>query len=95
MTLTSKNKAESDHSNKKLMKASLRQKSFLGVIQSDTNSEILTLDTNTWEIDYLWMIISNLTSTQYTNLPLIMLVDKHYWSSQGYYFQFMPHMDEE
>ena len=41
-----KNKTKSDHSNKKLMKAVLRQKSFLEVIQSDTNTDILTLDMN-------------------------------------------------
>ena len=42
-----KDKKKSDHSNKKLMKSVLRQKSFLEVIQSDTNTDILTLDMNT------------------------------------------------
>ena len=23
------------------------------------------------------------------------MADKHFWSSQGYHFQFMPHMEEE
>ena len=41
------------------------------------------------------MIISKLTSTKYPNLHLFLLVDKHYWSSQVYHFQFMPHMEEE
>ena len=42
-----KNKTKSDHSNKKSMKAVLRQKLFLEVIQSDTNADILTLYTKT------------------------------------------------
>ena len=42
-----KYKTKSDHSNKKLMKYVLRQKSFLEVIQSDTNAHILTLYKNT------------------------------------------------
>ena len=42
-----KNKTKSYHSNKKLMKSILRQKSFLNLMQSDTNADILTLDTKT------------------------------------------------
>ena len=46
------------------MKAVLRQKSFLEVIQSENNLDILTLDMKTVELDSLCMMISNLTSTQ-------------------------------
>ena len=77
------------------MKAVLRKKSSLEVIQSGTNTDILTLHTNTGELDSNWLVISNFTSTQYPNLPLFMLVDKHFCSSQGYHFQFMPHMEVE
>ena len=28
-------------------------------------------------------------------MPPFLSVDKHLWSSQGYHFQFMPHMEEE
>ena len=74
-----KNKTKSDHSNKKLMKAVLRQKSFLEVIQSDTNAHILTLYKNTGGIESLWMMISNLTSTQYPTIPLFLSVYKQLW----------------
>ena len=40
-----KNKTKIDHSNKESMKAVLRQKLFLEVIQSYTNADILTLYT--------------------------------------------------
>ena len=33
--------------------------------------------------------------TKYPNLPLFLLVYKHFWSSQGYHFQFMPHMEDK
>ena len=90
-----KNKTKSDHSNKKLMKSVLHQKSFLGVIQSDTNTYILTLDTKIGEIDSLHMIISKLMPDKYTdtNLLLFLLVDKHFWYSQDYHFQLIPHME--
>ena len=87
-----KNKTKIDHGNKKLMKSILRQKSFLEVIHSDTNPDTLTLDKKTGEIDSIRMIISKLTSTKYPNLPLFLYVEKHFWSSQGYHFQFIPHM---
>ena len=45
------------------MTAILRQNSFLEVIQSDTNTDILNLDTKTRELESLQMIISNLKST--------------------------------
>ena len=67
-----KNKTKSDHSNKKLMKSDLCQKSFLELIQSDTSVDILALDTNTGERDYLRMMISNFTSNQHPNLPLFL-----------------------
>ena len=41
------------------------------------------------------MIISKLESTKYPILPLFLSVDKHFCYSQGYQFQFMPHMEEE
>ena len=90
-----RNKTKIGHSNKKLMKSVLRQKSLLEVIQSDPNANILALDINTVELDSLWMIIIRLTSTQYPNLTLFLPVYKHFWSSQGYHFQSMPHMNEE
>ena len=74
--LLRKSKRKSDHSNKKLMKSVLRQKSFLEVIQSDTNVDILTLDMNTVELDSLQMMIKKLTLTQYPNIPLFLSVDK-------------------
>ena len=75
-----KNKTKSDHSNKKLMKDVLCQKSFLEVIKSNTNADILTLDKNTWLLDYLRMIISKLTPNKYPNLPIFLSVDKLFWS---------------
>ena len=41
------------------------------------------------------MIIIKLTSTQYPNLPLFLLLAKHLWYSQGYHFQVMPQMEGE
>ena len=41
------------------------------------------------------MMISKFTSNKYTNLIIFLSVDKHFWSSQGYHFQFMTHMEEE
>ena len=90
-----KNKTKSDHSHKKLMKAILRQQSFLALVQSDTNSDILTLDTKEGDLDTLRVLICQLLSTKYPSLPLFLSVDKHFWSSAGYHFQFMPHMEEE
>ena len=77
------------------MKAIHRQKSFLTLVQSDTNSDILTLDTQEGDLDTLRVLLSQLFSTKYPNLPLFLSVDKHFWSSSGYHFQFMPHMAEE
>ena len=77
------------------MKAVFRQKSSLEVIQSDTYANILKLNKNTRELDSLWMMISNLTSAQYPNLPLLQLIEKHFWDSQVYHFRFMSHMEEE
>ena len=54
-----KNKTEINHSNEKLMKAVLSQKSFLEVIHSYINTYILTLDTKTGNIDSLRMMIKN------------------------------------
>ena len=90
-----KKKTKINHSNKILIRAVLRQKSFPEVIPSDNNTYIFTLYTNTGEIDPLWMIISNLTSTKYTNLPLFLLVEQKFYSSQDYHFQFKPHIEEE
>ena len=45
------------------MKAVLRQKYLLEVIQSDTNADILTIDTKTDEIDYFRMMTIKLTPT--------------------------------
>ena len=55
------NKKKSDHINKKLMKVVLRQKPFLGLIQSETNAEILTLHTMAGELDSCWMMIIKFT----------------------------------
>ena len=75
-------KTKSDHSNKKLMKSFLCQKSFLEVIQSDNNANTLTLDTNIGGLDSLRTIISKLTSNKYLNLPLFLSVDNHSLFSQ-------------
>ena len=92
---TVKNKTKRDQSNKKLIKAVLRQKYFLEVIQSDTNLDILTLDINTGELDPLRMMISKWTPNQYSNLSLFLSEDKQLCSSQRYYFQYIIHMEEE
>ena len=77
------------------MKSVLCQKYFLEEIQSNTNAYILNLDTNTGELDSLCMMISKLTLNKYPNLPLLLLVDKNFWSSYGYHFKFMSHMEDE
>ena len=41
------------------------------------------------------MMISNLMSKKYRNLPLFLLVEKYFWSSQGYHFHLIPHIEEE
>ena len=76
------------------MKAVHRQKYFLEVIQSDTNIDILTLDMKSGEIDSLRMIIIKLTSTKYPNLPLFLLIDKHFWCLQVYHFHLIPYIEE-
>mmetsp|Transcript_9447 Transcript_9447/g.10792 ORF Transcript_9447/g.10792 Transcript_9447/m.10792 type:complete len:167 (+) Transcript_9447:84-584(+) len=70
-----KNKTKSDYSHKKLIKAILRQKSFLDLVQSDTNADILTLDTREGELDTHRVLLSQLMSTKYPNLPLFLSVD--------------------
>ena len=55
----------------------------------------MTLYIDTGEIDSLWMMISKLTSNKYPNLPLFLSVNKHFWYSQGYHFQFILKMEEE
>ena len=77
------------------MKSVLCQKSFLEVIQSDTNLDILKLYTKTGELDPLCMIISKWKPTKYPDLTIFLLVDKHLWTSQGYHFQFMPYTEKE
>ena len=63
------------------MKSVHRKKHFLEVIQFGTKADILTLDTNIGKLESLRMMISNLTSTQYPNLTILLLVDEHFWSS--------------
>ena len=77
------------------MMAINRQKSFLDIIQSDYNNDILSLDTVKGDLPSLRVLISQLKSTKYPSLPLFINVDKQFWNTSGYNFQYMPHMEEE
>ena len=88
-------KIQSTLTQQKVLKAIQRQKTFMDLIQTETNQDILSLELHKDNKPSLRSLIGAIKSTKFPLVPLFVLVDNHYFANEGVAFQFLPHVADE